>query len=241
MAQLDSIWNRARLDLLITTEHGDLDVYLWEHAERVARCAQQICRFQDVKTKDPDELAVMSAALYHDAACSERVRDGELRRCEVHIAARPDGHWERSAAILEQSLATLLPAGSLDRAVRAVRATSSPKTDSIEALIVTEAENLDSFGLLSLWSTIRRGTLEGKGVQAAIDTWHRRAEYQYWPALLKDSFQFESVRAVAQRRLEKLERFMVDLQEQQASTDLAESAPRMLDRSTTSAPRGQSL
>ncbi len=220
MTQLDSIRNHALQDLSITTEQGEQDVYLWEHAARVARNAHGIAGFESIKRHSPDEAATVAAALYHDAAWAVRVREGQIARYAVHVGAKSQDHREQSAAIMEKSLAKLLPKASLARASQTIRTLHDHNVDSIEGRIVADAENLDEFGLLSLWPNIRRGALEGKGVRAAIDTWQRRAEYEYWPALLRDSFQFDEVREIARRRLQKLEQFMADLRECQEAVDV---------------------
>jgi hypothetical protein len=72
-----------------------------------------------------------------------------------------------------------------------------------------------------LWSAIRRGAVDGKGVQAVLDTWRRKKEYQFWTARLNDSFRFEPVRELARRRLEKFERLLEELGDQHAAVDVA--------------------
>ncbi|MCH7704405.1 MAG: hypothetical protein IIB61_04770 [Planctomycetes bacterium] len=64
----DAIWNRARGDLVIRTEKGEEDVFLWEHAARVARTAEYVSALPVVASENPDPIAVCAAALYHDFA-----------------------------------------------------------------------------------------------------------------------------------------------------------------------------
>ena len=123
--------------------------------------------------------------------------------------------------MLEQSLSDLLTRESLARALQAVRSLYDRDSESVEARIVSEADNLDQFGLLSLWLVIRRGIVDGKGVQNVIDTWKSRKEFGYWKALLDDSFQLPSVRAVAEERLDHLEHLMEGLELQHRGEDLA--------------------
>jgi HD superfamily phosphodiesterase len=221
MNQLDALWNRARADLAITTEHGEPDVFLWEHSARVAQNAQRIAKFPCAVRHTPDEPAVLAAALYHDASWVAQVREGEIARHEVLACPAGRNHRELSALILERSLSKLLPRDSLDRAVLAVQTLHDRKTDLVEGQIVADAENLDEFGVLSLWLTVRRGTLEGKGVQAVLDTWQKKAEYRFWSARLEDCFHFDPVRAIAQKRLERLKLLMSELATQQNGVDIA--------------------
>ena len=220
MAQLDAIWNRARTDLAVITEDGDFDVFLWEHSARVAQAAQQISKLPPVQERSPDELSVVASSLYHDAAWAAQVRDGSLERYEIHIHPPASNDREQSALIMEQSLAKVLPADSLDRASCVVRTLHDRDVDLLERYIVAEAESLEEFGLLSLWPTIRRGAWEGKGVQAVIDTWKKKMEYKFWAARLDDSFRFAPVRAIAKKRLDHLEQMMSELEEQQGGADI---------------------
>ncbi len=218
--QLEAIWSHARADLLFTNEQGGQDLFLWEHSVRVAQSARQIASLPTVQAASPDEAAIVAAALYHDAGWIAQLRDGEIKRDEILIRPAFETDREQGALMLESGLASLLPADSLARASQAVRTLDDRQIESIEGQVVSDADNLDEFGVLSLWQIIRRGAVEGKGIQAAIDTWHRRREYRYWDARLNDSFRFAAVRAVAEKRLEKFERLMEELEEQCRGADL---------------------
>ncbi len=218
--QRDAIWNRARADLVISTEQGDEDVFLWEHSIRVANSALRIAKLSVVQAASPDETAILAAALYHDAGWIVRLEAGEVQRGETLVRPLSEADREQAAVVLERSLGKLLPPESLARATEAVRTLKDREMDSIEGQVVAEADNLDQLGVLSLWTIIRRGMIDGKGVRAVIDTWRRRKEYRYWDALLKDSFRFPAVRAIAERRLEQFERLMEELEAQQEGVDL---------------------
>ena len=218
--QWDAVWNRARADLVITTERGDEDVFLWEHSDRVAQNARHIVGLPSVQASSPDEVATIAAALYHDAGWVVRFRQGDVRRDESSLCPQGEAQRELGAMLLERSLAKLLPAGSLARASATIRALDDREIEAIEVRVVVEANNLDQFGVLCLWSALRRGAIDGKGVQAFIDTWRRRKEYRFWEARLDDSFRLGPVRAVAERRLGQLEQVMEELELQQTSADL---------------------
>jgi len=220
---LEPIWKRARADLTIPMPQGGLDVFLWEHTVRVVRNAEYISRLPEVQKQQPDEIAVLAAALYHEAGWIVRLRGGEIERHEMLIGPAPDSTSAGSAGVLEAALEGLIPRDSLGRASAAVHARNDRHTEQIEAQIVAEADNLEEFGPMFLWSSIRRGVLEGKGVQSVLDTWHRRKEYQFWTARLTDSFRFDSTRHLAAERLERLEEFMADLHFQQESEDVRSS------------------
>lgn len=221
---LDDIKHRAEVDLTLVGTHGDEDPFLWEHTRRVAQSALFIASMPLLQSQHPDEEVVYAAACYHAAGWAVRVRSGEVNRYQVLLGPLCDAITEEGATMLESRLADILPAERLRRAARAVRTMHERDVDQIEAQIVAEARALEEFGLVSLWSTIRKGMLDGKGVQAAIDTWRRKHEYHFWPARLKDDFRFEPVRELARQRLAKLEEFMDELARQHSEHDVSELA-----------------
>jgi hypothetical protein len=221
---MDAIWNRARADLVIITEQGDEDLCLWEHSVRVAKNVRRIIEFPVVEALSPDEAAAVAAALYHEAGWVVRLREGEIRREEILCRSTSDAPWDLGAALLERRAAKLLPSDSLARASQAIRSLPSRGVESVEAQVVRDADHLDEFGVLSLWPVIRRGALSGKCVQAAIEKWHAQKAYHFWEARLEESFHFAPVRAVAENRLEKLQRIMEELQQQHEGADLTAEA-----------------
>lgn len=220
MVDLNAIWVQARSDLILAIERNGSDLFLWEHSARVAKAARAIAHLPAVQAKSPDEAVVLAAALYHDADWVTRVHAGEVDRSQILLHQPPDNHRVRSAEVMERSLAKLMPAESVTRASRVIRNLYARDTAQIEGQIVADAESLDEFGLLAFWPSIRRGSLDGKGVKAVLDTWHRRKEYRFWTARLKDSFHFSEVRELAKERLAAYERAMVAVEEQHTAADL---------------------
>jgi len=218
---LEAIWKRARTDLVIPTPRGDSDVFLWEHSARVAQTAQHISRLPIIRSQKPNEAAIVAAGLYHYAGWITRFREGTVNRVEVLLGSLSEADHDQGVVLMEKSLSGLLAKESLELAARAIRGARNRGTELIEAQVVIEADNLQEFGVVSLWSAIRRGAVEGKGVQAVLDTWRRKKEYQFWTARLNDSFRFEPVRELARRRLEKFERLLGELEDQHSGADVA--------------------
>ena len=218
--QWDVIWSRARADLVVSTDRGDEDVFLWEHSSRVAQNVRQIIKLPSVHSAVPDEAAVVAAALYHEAGWIARLSRGEINRLDLLVQNVREDHGEEGASLLERSLAKLLPSDSIARASHALRTMADNDSTCIEAQVLRDADHLDEFGIISLWTTVRRGLIDGKGVQAAIDTWRRRKEYRFWDARLKDSFRFPAVQTIARRRLAELDLMMQEFDRQQQSADI---------------------
>lgn len=211
----------------MATLRGDADLFLWEHSCRVAETARQIARLQEAAVRSPDDNAVYIAGLYHDAGWAVRCRSGEIDRMEILLSPTSESSCEQAAALLEKSLSAMVPPMTLETASRAVRMRIERNLNFIEAEVVAEAEHLEEFGLLPIWTLIRRGLLDGKGVQAVLDSWKRKQEYQFWRARLADSFRFEQVRELARQRLATIERFMSDLEEQHCGRDVMQMTGRV--------------
>ncbi|UCE61240.1 MAG: HD domain-containing protein [Phycisphaerales bacterium] len=220
MMNFDPIFSIARNDLVIITATGEQDVFLWEHSSRVARSAQLIAQLPVVQAHLPDEFAVVAAGLYHDASWAIQYREGEIERTEILRRPTSKAHRQRGVALMEQSLAELAPEESLERAADTIRALNERDPELVEAQVIADAENLDEFGMLAFCPAILRSAHEGKGVQAAIDTWQRKKEYQFWTARLNESFRFDPVRELARKRLAQYERAMQDLDEHHRGADI---------------------
>lgn len=222
----DAVHRRARADLALATSRGDVDLFLWEHSCRVAESARVISRLPEAAARSPDEAAVYVAGLYHDAGWAIRCKGGEIDRMEILLSPTSESSCDQAATLLEKNLAAILPATTLETASRAVRMRIERNLNFIEAEVLCEAEHLEEFGLLPLWTQVRRGLLDGKGVQAVLDGWKRKQEYQFWRARLGDSFRFDAVRELARQRLASIERFMSDLESQHCGHDVLQLAGR---------------
>jgi hypothetical protein len=190
----------------------------------VAESARIIAQLPEVASRSPHADAALLAGLYHDAGWAVQCRHGQIDRLEVHLAPTSMASCELAASLMERSLAGLVPPATLEAACAAVLERTSRDSSLIEAHLVSEAESLDEFGLLSLWLAVRRGAVEGRGVQSCLDTWRRKQEYQFWRARLKDAFRFEAVRQLAEKRLSSLERLMGELLDQHLCQDLGKLA-----------------
>jgi len=208
---VDAVQKRARADLLIPTTHGDPDPFLWEHSLRVASNCIRIASFDDLAARNPDSMALMSAGLYLSAAWAKRCRAGEIQHLEVLIGPPQDGDAEVAAEWMRQSLEPLLSSQTLDCAAAAILSRNDRALATLEGQILSDAGNLEEFGIVSLWTMVRRSAVEGKGIGKAIEVWRRKKQYQFWTARLADSFRFESVRELARQRLRNFERVMEEL------------------------------
>lgn len=220
MTTLDTIWNRARADLAVLTQSGEDDTFLWDHAARVAHTAQRVAALPSVSQHQPDESVILAAALYHDAAWAHHVRGEGVDSADILVRNPPADHREQGALMMRKSLKTHLSVETLEHAARIIMTMDDRQGGTIEKKIVSDADRLDEFGVVALWTTIRRGVRAGDGIQRVIDRWHRRTEYHFWTARLKDYFYLDEARTVASGRLAGLEKVIRELEVQQVGGDV---------------------
>jgi hypothetical protein len=89
----------------------------------------------------------------------------------------------------------------LDRATRILQEMPhrSPMFD--ESKLLADAVNLEDFGAIGLMVLAIQLGRAGEGVAQLAEGCHKREQYGYWEARLKDGFHFEAVRQIALRRL----------------------------------------
>ncbi len=220
MRDLEAVWKLARTHLVVPAEGGGNDVFLWEHCLRVAKSAQYLSHLPEVQAHNPDLVALLAASLFHEAGWISRWRAGEIERYEILLGSPSESIVVESIRIMEHALNGVIPAPSLARACDTVRFRTSHSQEPIEGYILTEADNLEEFGLGFLWMAIRRGICGGKGVQAVLDAWKRRTEYHFWTARLKDAFRFDASRKLAESRLRQLQLLMGEMAVQHEVEDV---------------------
>jgi hypothetical protein len=233
----------ARADLTLRLpgmEHGD--TFLFEHACRVERYAAFIATWarRAIPAKI-DAESLSAAAMYHCAAWALRYHDGHIARWEILSKPLSDVHLELSASLAAERLRRLLDSPTVEAVCQIIRESGRRDTTYVPAQIVSEASNLDQIGPLALWQIVRRQSEEGRGIEAALQTWDRQREYNFWHARIKDAFRFPAVRRIAEARLAELDRFMAALRAHSRAEDLASATPETRPPSGRKQPSGETV
>ena len=183
----DEIRRRARSDLTIRTEGGVADLFIWEHADRVASTALAITQLVGVATGQTDRTVVVAAALYQDACWVTQFHALEITRAEILAKPLTTLQRELSGAQARESLEDAVPARRAESICRAIRDAGERRTSNVAAQVVAEATNLDQVGQPALCQMIHRHLQLGRSLHAFLETWGRQQEYNFWPARIKEA------------------------------------------------------
>lgn len=210
--------------LTLQDEQGRTDPWLFEHSDRVARAALNIARLPEVREEQPDLAALTIAALFHDAGWAVQFRQGRLDRWQVLSRPTNDVQRELAAGLLQEQIGHLAPANVLRLAADAIRSFTDREAETVEARILSDANNLDDFGVPYILRQFRQYQSEGRTLDQLLSSWSRQQEYRYWEARINDGFHFETPRAAARRRLGSMEAVLATLARDLSAADL-ESEP----------------
>ena len=137
MANLDAIWDRARIDLVVKAVDGGEDVFCWENARRISQAALRISQFPQVRALPTDEGALLAAALYYDVASADLLRQGDIKPHELFARGRAEKHREQSAARMSERLSDILSEKSGVLASEAILTLNDRNVQSVEGRILS--------------------------------------------------------------------------------------------------------
>lgn len=211
MADRDELIAAARPLLVGSSPLGRDDTHLLDHALRCLRYADVIVEFDEVRPLRIDRLCLDAATLFHDAA---RVRlDRERRESPVYAAATMSADEVRgySAELAGDALKDLLTARQVEHTEDIIRQFQTRTTTMPEAMVLSDACNLDDLGAIGVWRELRRFSIEGRSIEDVLASWRRKLEYGYFTARIQDTFRFDETRRWAEARLGRVREFMTEM------------------------------
>lgn len=226
-AEAKAIWARAEKTMSLVEPGGLVDVFLWEHSKRVVDSIPDILNIAGIQAEELDRMALFTAALYHDAGWIDQVRDGSISRWDILAQPTSDDQRGLGAGLARKQLADRLPAPCLETAEAAIRALNKRDVSLPEGQILAEADSLDEIGPMAFWQMARSNTSKGRGIEACIDAWHKRQEYNFW-GLRLERFRFEPTRQLAEKRLRVMDQFIRSMAALARGEDLTAQAAEMV-------------
>lgn len=211
--------------ITIRTPTSETDTSLIERAQRLISNVELICRQPEVAGMDLiiDRLCLYAATYFSDSGLAQYL---QKTNAPVTLGA---GDYDRreleelSADIVRRNLGHVLDSSELENTVTIIRQSNERFTSKAEAMILSDARNLEDMGMVGVFYENIRYACQGKGLEFLLQSWQKKIDYRYWQARLKDSFRFESVRQVAKKRLENATAAMNWLKTECESLDLREN------------------
>jgi len=220
MADLNVIKEIVEQVLAVPTLKGTPDRYLIDRAYRVLRHCGSISRLHDVACFQIDNECLSVASLFRDAGFA-RYASQEDKAARMVLADLTDEDLrDFSTQVVHETLTDLLNPRQMERVCSIMIESGDRETTLIEAMILSDARNLDDMGAIGIFNECRRYVVHGRGATDALTSWNRKVEYDYWSARLRESFRFESIRKLAEKRLQTAENFMRELAIENRAGDL---------------------
>jgi len=224
MSELDIIRDLAKQTLTIPTPASNLDSSLWDRAQRLVRNVEHICRLPELSNTSLqiDHFCLMAATYFSDAGLAGQLKAKRPAASSILPDTNNNDLADFSAQATEEKLAGIIEKTKIGKISGIITESASHSAKMTEAMILSDARNLDDMGAAGIFNEFRRYVIEGKSISDALQSWKKKVDYMYWQARLKESFRFEQVRKLAERRLATAKYFMNQLKVENIAQDLEE-------------------
>jgi len=236
MADLQIFKEIAEQVLEIPTLKGTPDGYLIDRAYRILRHCGGIARLGEVQRFQMDHDGLYIAALFRDAGFAHYANQEDKVSRMVLADLTDEDTRDFSTQIVQEKLVEFLAPEQLERVCSIIIESGKRNTTIIEAMVLSDARNLDDMGANGIFNEMRRYVIHGRGVAEALAGWNRKVEYDYWAARLRESFRFEAVRAIAEQRLITAQKFMAQLEIENKAADMEEILLKQTQRPIVELP-----
>lgn len=232
MPEFETIREIARQALTASSPSGNEDNWLWDRTLRILRNVEIICRLPELARQaiSIDRYCLIAAAYFSETGT-------------VQGSAAPGG-WvpsnpadgnridlcNLSAKVVTKKLNGVISDSRIEKTVTIIQESSDRFTEMTEAMILSDARNLEDMGIVGLLYEFRRNMILGKGVSDLLESWKCKIEYGYWQARIKESFRFDALRQIAQQRLAFAATLMDHLAAENDVCDLEEIVTQTLEK-----------
>lgn len=232
MTQVDTIKQVAHQVLQVPTNVGMSNNWLWDRTLRIVDNVETVCRMPEVAGENMavDRFCLTVAAYFADAGFTNYIGIETIEAGLVLADINTSDLREFSTQIVFEKLGGILDTNKLNKVNRIIAESNDRFSEMNEAMILSDARNLEDIGIIGIFNEFCACGVHGKGVGDVLESWKKKVDYRYWEARLKESFSFESVRKVAVRRFAQAEELMNHLAVENSATDLKEVTLETLTR-----------
>jgi hypothetical protein len=188
---------RIERALGVVDDHGSRGTRLLEDAQRFcARIRKLADKGLLPPGTDTTPLEVACHALQLPLRAGRSSPAGKLGRTNLRVRT------EQAAELLVGLAADTGTERLVDQTTQLLIEVHQRRPESDQAKLLSDALNLEDFGVVGLVSPAIAIPRQGGGVLQVADGCEKREQYGYWDARLKDGFHFDQTRTIARKRLE---------------------------------------
>jgi hypothetical protein len=224
MSELDALRDLAEEALTLRSPTGGLDNSLWDRARRLVRTVEHICGLEELAKKSVqiDRFCLIAATYFNEAGLVRHLGTQGQGAEPGNFEANGDELLDLSTKVAEERLADAVERAKIEKINRIITESGRRSAGMMEAMILSDARNLEDMGAAGILNEFRRFVYTGKSICDVMQSWRKKKDYRYWQARLKEGFHFEQVRMLAEQRLCAVEQFMKQLEIEVEAQDLKE-------------------
>lgn len=228
MSKLDTIRELAKQAVTVRASAGSIDCSLWDRAQRLVRTVEYICGLPELarSSMQIDRFCLMAATYFNEAGLARYLGSNEHGRAFGPNEGNGEEMLELSTEVVEEVLADTVERAKIEKINRIIVESGSRSAGMMEAMILSDARNLEDMGAAGVLNEYRRFVCCGRGIRDVVQSWRKKKDYRYWQARLKEGFRFEAVRGLAEQRLSAVEQFMKQLEVEAEAEDLKERSTK---------------
>lgn len=222
MPEFETLRKIAKQALTSDCPGGSADSWLWDRTLRILRNVEHICRLPELaqKATSIDCSCLIAATLFSECGL---VHGPSAHRNQATPGPNDKNDPElfnRSAQIASKQISDIIGQVRMDKVNKIIKESCNRFTNMSEAMVLSDARNLEDMGTVGLLQDFRRNIINGKNISDFIESWKCKIEYGYWQARIKESFRYKPVRQIAQHRLITAINLMELLAEEHNCTDI---------------------
>jgi hypothetical protein len=222
MTELENIKGLAKKALTTSNDSFGLGRVLWERTERIVCNVEHICDLLESiqPSFEVDRFSLFSAAYFSESGFTVMWKRKNAPIIYPFFKSDSDEVLEYCREIIDSKLDLILSKEQIKKIKKIISESWNRSTSMTEAMVLSDARNLEDMGAIGIFHEFRRFMSEGKNISEVLLHWRKKIDYRYWQARLKDSFRFKDVRKLAEQRLAAAENFMNQLQTETQAGDL---------------------
>jgi len=227
---LDFVRGTARQALVMSA--GNFDGPFWDRGQRLVRNVEYICQLPELAAAglQIDRFCLLSAAYFNYVSLAHYQKAENIEGKSVVENTDTAKLLEISYRIVDEQLAGHIENAKIEKIDKIIVESTSHHTKMTEAMILSDARNLDDMGVTGIFNELKQHVTNGKNISDILSSWQKKVDYQYWQARLKESFRFKSVRKIASQRLLTVESFMNQLKIENNAEDLEKLVVETLEK-----------